>query len=60
MNGERVTSDDVLVLEATDCENGLLLTFETTERREVYRIGVEVRSTEVLKSGDLWLLHEEE
>lgn len=49
-----------LVQEATDCENGRLVTFENAASRNTFRVAAELRGVEVLKDGDLWLLLKKE
>lgn len=51
-------TDELLVQDTVDCENGRLVTFEHSASRDAYRIVAELRGTEVLASGDLWLLLE--
>jgi hypothetical protein len=57
-NGVPSETRELLVEEATDCENGRLVVFDHTARKDAYRVAAELRGTEVLKSGDLWLLLE--
>jgi hypothetical protein len=49
---------ELLVKETTECENGRLVTFDDTARKNAYRVAAELRGTDVLKSGDRWLLLE--
>lgn len=59
-NGVPTDSDEALVAQVTDCDNGRLVTFEDTTRRDAYRLTAELRGAEVLKSGELWLFLEED
>jgi len=58
LNGVPSETREMLVEEATDCENGRLVVFDHTASKDAYRVAAELRGTDVLKSGDLWLLLE--